>query len=813
MYRVIARKEMKKDKKETFACILSIAIAIVVFSNIIYFFNVKNEYENLYNRYSYGDYSVEIINVDSEVAKNLINSVEVETYGILKIKKASDFTLVEMNSNLKNMLNSRLHSTEGNMVCEDNDIIAEYLTLHRLGAEVGDSVNVEGKSYKVTGAMRYMPFLNIENGIITCNNQGVDLSDDGIYRVYLKLKNKKNQREDIAKILERNNIEREGYFLNADYVDSFETKLGNEEKIIKYFLIGIVTLMAITIIYNSFSISNSKKVKEFGILKSIGATSKQIRKIVYTQSLIIGVMGILLGFILTLLSTKIFTSMITRFISIYVMGEVELKIFTLLKTFVLGSVIALITTFIASFKPAFVAGRIEINQALAGININRKENLVHKSPRVIKSIFGDIGILSYKNIKRSKGTLKFNIFSLCISIILTMVFTTYVYSIVSYERSNLSYTSGDISISGNYSEKDKEYIKSLDGVNICEEKRTQIEVLFKDEELSDYYFNYNCKAHYAFDTKYYCECAWLEFYDENNLSKIEGNLVEGSIDKESLDNNGVILCDNGKRPKFTNLKVGDKVRVPGLEYCGGLRKDTKHQNEFENAVINENFYEFTIVGIIDADKNYREEDAGYDIDMGINLIMSFESIKVLNPINPECTLTISGATRNQDKEIFENIGKDIIKTDGSYNSSYDEKDELDKIINTINMLGYSFIFMITLMAFASIINTSISNMISRKREVAILKSVGMTSHDIKRMILNENLIIGFWSVLFGGIVGLILSKLIAYFLSDLFRKPVNLPVIKIIFIPFVFAIIMILINYINGKKWSYIDIKETLYEN
>ena len=97
--------------------------------------------------------------------------------------------------------------------------------------------------------------------------------------------------------------------------------------------------------------------------------------------------------------------------------------------------------------------------------------------------------------------------------------------------------------------------------------------------------------------------------------------------------------------------------------------------------------------------------------------------------------------------------------------------------------------------------------------MAILKSVGMTSYDIKRMILNENLIIGFWTILFGGTFGLIFSKAITYFLGVLFRKPVNVSIITLIFIPFIFVFLMILIHYINGKKWSYIDIKETLYEN
>lgn len=812
MYRVIARKEMKKDKKETFACILSIAIAIVVFSNIIYFFNVKNEYENLYNRYFYGDYSVEITNVDNEVAKNLINSVEVETYGILKLKDLSRFTLVEMDNNFKNMLEGKFHISEGDVPSEDNDIIGEYLTLHKIGGGVGDSVNIEGENYKITGAMRYLPipFLNIENSIITCNNEGIDLSDDGIYSVYLKLKDKKNQREDIAKILERNNIERERYLLNAEYVDSFEIRLELEEKIIKYFLMGIVTLMTITIICNSFSVSNSKKVKEFGILKSIGATSKQIRMIVYTQSLVIGVMGILLGFILTLLSVKIFTSMITSFISSCVMGEVELKIFTLLKTFVSGSVIALITTFIASFKPAFIAGRIEINQALAGININRKENLINKSPRVIKRIFGDIGVLSYKNIKRSKGTLKFNIFSLSISIILTMVFSTYVFSTMEYDKSNIFNLPDDIEISGNYSEEDKEYIKSLDGVNVYEEKSTQTELSIKDEELTDYYFQCKPKAEHAYETQYYSEIVRLEFYDDNKLNKIESNLIEGTNNKELLENNGVILYDNGINPNFTNLKVGDKVRLPRLGYCGAVIIDKDYRNDYKNVVLNEEFYEFTIVGIIDKIMGVREEEG---MDLGIDIIMPLDAVNLLNPIKVECTLTISGTSRNQDKEIFENVGKRIVEAEGSYNSGYDKKDFFHKRQNTINTLGYSFIFMITLMALSSIINTSISNMISRKREVAILKSVGMTSYDIKRMILNENLIIGFWTILFGETFGLIFSKVITYFLGILFRKPVNVSILKLMFIPFIFVFLMILINYINGKKWSYIDIKETLYEN
>ncbi|MEG0295318.1 MAG: FtsX-like permease family protein [Clostridium sp.] len=810
MYRGIANKVMKKDKKMTMLNIISVAIAMILFTNIIYIYITKSEFQAESRRESVGDYSVVFHNADKELANNLINSVEVKNFGIGEINSMPDLMLIKLSNELEDMLKSTITPIEGGMPQNENEVILDNAALYKSDKKVGDTINLNGKEYVIVGSIQNTPFLNMGKIALTKGSQ--EIKADTKYEVYLTFKDEKNQKDEIIKLAERNNltVDNDGTSLsfNTPYIESFQGITSSTEVAVNLVLLLVVIISLIVVIYNSFNMSISGRVKNLGIIASLGATSNQIRKIIYREALWIGVIGSIIGAVGSIITMVIFTNIVGSKIEGFSNININLNLIMFIKISCMSAILTLITVFISVLRPARLASKISPVTAVSGIGISIKDNLTIKTPMFVKSIFGDIGVLAYKNIKRYKGRFRFNIVSLSLTIILAMIFVTFVESARQNGEFDIRESFYQTQIYGNISDEDLEVLKNMDDVKMYSTKSVggSIIPLEKNQFSEEYINSIFGKIDKVEDTKYYRGYSDIFTYNDLALEMLTENLIEGTTDPRELEQNGIIVIDQRDGIRTTTFNIGDTVRIPKLSYYGGDSKDLNFHNEVMSTIANEDFYQFKVIGIVS-----ETIDKSYFNDFGV--IVSNSAFENLDTINKNTSMYLKFDTIEQDKGIYDKIGKKIIASGGVYYSKYQEQELMDKRLISINTIGYSFIGMIALISLVNIINTAAVNILSRKREIAILKSLGMTTKDVKKMILVENLILAFWSMIIGGIVGAMISVGMISRFNDLMEAPVVMPIFKLLIIPFLCLATLLIIYIVNMNRWSKVDIKETLAEN
>lgn len=181
-------------------------------------------------------------------------------------------------------------------------------------------------------------------------------------------------------------------------------------------VIGIIVFTSVFCIKNSFDISITEKIKQYGMLRSIGATKKQIKRNVFYEATILGIIGIPLGILLGFLA-----SYILIIISNYYMADgfaegLKLEFAMSWLAILVAIILGIVTIYFSAFRSARRASKVSPIESIrnsANIKINAKKV---KSPKIIKKIFGMGGEISFKNLKRNKKKYRTTVISLVVSV-------------------------------------------------------------------------------------------------------------------------------------------------------------------------------------------------------------------------------------------------------------------------------------------------------------------------------------------------------------------------------------------------------------
>ena len=155
----------------------------------------------------------------------------------------------------------------------------------------------------------------------------------------------------------------------------------------------------------------------------------------------------------------------------------------------------------------------------------------------------------------------------------------------------------------------------------------------------------------------------------------------------------------------------------------------------------------------------------------------------------------SNAPYELDKEIEQYMNLHEIKEDSLYIANMEESvREENAIVLVISIFLYGFIAVITLIGITNIFNTITTNMNLRRKEFAMLKSIGMTKKEFNRMIRLESIFYGIKSLVIGIPIGILLSygmfKMFETNMGMQYHLPVNAILIAIVFVAIVIGIIM-----------------------
>ena len=603
----------------------------------------------------------------------------------------------------------------------------------------------------------------------TANILGVD---EETYKIYYEGTYHEDDKKDIIK-----EISKAKYQINInDYLISLQTDPINNSGIGGLgFVIIIVCLIIIVssvfCIKNSFDISITEKIKQYGMLKSIGATKKQIRKNVFFEANILGIIGIIFGLLFGLLASFILIKVSNYFLKDMLATDLKLIFSFSYLACLIAIILGIVTVYFSAFKSARKASKISPISSLRNSGEIKIKGNKLKSPKLINRFFGIGGEISYKNIKRNKKKYRTTVISLIVSIFVFIALSTFinvafvaVKDEVNSIEFNLSLTSTDI----NNFETIKN-ITNLDTINDYSVISSNDVDIIKPKYNPDYVNLLNLKT---VETDRILLVTLGDYQYRKYLDSL-------NLDYDDVKEEGILIDELQIRKQDANDKLEKYV----------LRSFDYQQNELINLNVSDKNLNLPIAYVTN------KKPFGLQNYVSEMLVISNEFASSLYK-DENLAIYLLSSDPNKLQDDIDQILKD---TNYNLNNLEENYQMMKNLYTLIAIFLYGFIIVISLIGITNIFNTITTNMNLRKPEFAILKSIGMTSKEFQKMIRLESIFIGVKSLLFGVPIGLILSFIIHKLLSSEGAKfPVPYLSIIICFVV-VFLIINLIMNYSLNK--------------
>ena len=551
------------------------------------------------------------------------------------------------------------------------------------------------------------------------------------------------------------------------------------------FIIGIVLVSSVFVIRNGFEISITERLKQYGMLSSIGATKKQIKKSVYFEGFILGLIGIPLGIISGVFAIYILVNVVNYILKDYISKGTLLTYSMSWIAIAISVFVSIITIWLSCKKSAKKASKVSPIEAIRNSEDVKLKAKKVKCPKIITKIFKTGGEIAYKNLKRSKKKYRTTVISIIVSIVIFISISSFIQ--YGFKMSEAYYTE----MNYNYmvfmqeNEDNKEELK----------KYKILEDISKLPDAGEYSINKSNVLTMNMDEKHKAELTEYgkeikeRFYNEENGVRIdEINVI--SLSKEAYE-------------RYVSKLGGDYEKYKN----GAILIDKNINTNNDGKKIQGNIYTWKKGDIItgkinDTQCNIEILAKTEEIPAGVNILYNPDAFIIvsedfINKVGYKSIALYSNSNDayKLDEEIKQykqenNITDNTIQTFNMEESARAE----NAIVLVISIFLYGFIGVITLIGITNIFNTITSNMNLRKKEFAMLKSIGMTKKEFNRMIRLESIFYGLKSLIIGIPIGIILS----YGMYTVFRNnmemeyilPYKSIVISIVFVAVIIGIIM-----------------------
>lgn len=588
-------------------------------------------------------------------------------------------------------------------------------------------------------------------------------------------------------------------------------------------LIGLIVFGSVSLIYNSFSISVSERTRQFGILKSIGATKKQIRKTVLYEAVVLCIIGIPIGILAGCLGIAVTFHFLSDSISTFLAELTDLKlrfVFSPLALIAAG-LISFITVIISAYIPARKAIKINpIDSVRQSNEIKIRRKSVKVSPLTGK-IFGFEATLSSKNFKRNKRKYRTTVFSLFVSVVLFISassLSTYFTDIVEAESSDMNYDvkvqvlnfshldiTGDVEINEELLKRLYDGIKEIEGIKEITFMQEKSESYAVDREFVSAEYQNMLERERAYDKEHshleqhftyniIDDASFRQLLEENGLD--EKDYFNKNSPRALVYDNSTYIYQSGDDERVYIVSFLDAKKFPAaLKITEILHSFTENGNTY---------YYFGQTEIIDGVTYYvydiaRDEGEDFDdstkrylttgeavsyieisigaflkekpcfVGLGTNLIYpEYVKESVLTGVPASSEIYIITPEHKKVTDDIENLITEISGLSNNISvSDYAAEIEQTRALVTIaKVLAYGFIILISLIAAANVFNTISTNIALRRREIATLKSVGLTRKGMVKMMTFESLLYGLKSLVFSLPVSFGITYLIWLIASD-----------------------------------------------
>ena len=714
------------------------------------------------------------------------NNASIDQYGIYKAIGTSQYEdsnlgLIYADNTIKNMANIKFE--DGTMPEKENEIAIEsgYLNLLNNGAKIGDKIKLSYESLS-TGEIKEKEF--ILSGILQTSDiskaqksysaiisksyfVSEEVDENTKYNVYINIVKPKKLtadevKESILSIAKNMGIEEYDVRINTDYINASNP---DPQVIAGGIVVAlIIILSSMLVIYSIFYVSVINKVHEYGKLRAVGATKRQIRKIILREGFILSCISIPLGIAIGYLIGQV---VILKALKMDRYGVGGMNIFIAIGV----AVITVISVLLSLLKPMKMACNISPVEAMRydGNDSKQKKRKGYEEINLKK--------ITFANLSRNKKRTVITLLSLSLSGILFIVAST-IMNCMNPENMAKDHSLGDITVYlDNYDWNEDgsnnlydiqannplgkemcERLENIPGVkkiNMEKSAWASIDIGAGEKNLEDIQ---------GFDK---------EFYDE-----LSEHLVEGEINKEALESGEGLVYTHPSYAKEIGIKVGSTQVITIYDGKDSYKK------------------EFTVLALVDIwGASIRIPESVMD-----SLIKTDTTIRVGLEIKKDML-----------KSVEEEI-KNITDNDEylSYGTLEDSIETYKKSMAITSVLIYSLVIIIGVIGLMNLINTMITSIITRKRELGILQAIGLSDKQLVKMLQIEGLFYTVGTLL----ITLTLGNILGYIAVIIFRNTgasyaiYDYPLTQTIIMIVAITLVQILITYMvtnNFKKDSLVD--------
>ena len=841
IFRKVTLKYLKRNKVRTFATIIGILLSAAMICAVATFLSSIDQYVVDNAIHNTGNWQVGTKNVDWQTCETLIQSEELTN--VVYSQRVGYAPIEELENQYKSyyyiigiqkdfMETMCAHITSGRFPREEGEILLPESILQAEGVEFsigdgiilstgvrsyrsvvlwqddpyvfGDERDCESFSWDKTRLYKVVGFYDdlsykIESAsapgytVFTYFNDKPFIRDGGEYDVYFNVKNA----ADVYQISEKYGIE---VTYNAEVLGVMGI-LGQEGTqmntiVLVVFIIGMILLGSIALIYNMFSISVSERTKQFGLLSSIGATQKQMQKMVLYEAFVVSCVGIPFGILVGIGGIWV----VLQFVGdkFQALGySIPMTVQVSWVVIVISAVLSLVTVLVSAWIPSRRAMKMTVIETLKQNKDIYQSGKRTKNYDSVHKIFGLSGMLASQYCNRSQKKYKATLLSLCISSILFVLvsfFMDYALKMVEHTFDKNSYD-----LAFYYDEQE------LVGYS----KDEFMELLKAEEHITDAVYTSSTKSYRVEMDKKYLSSWALEnigtmtspyrFNPDIVATTINVTFVQDAVFKEllqkydlnetdfmSVEHPKAIVVDgivNANSNTTVNLLSGDECRVSFIRPIQGDRGD--RWGEVQKGVV-EKLY-FTLEGgktiyerpyyledndglvflYPDSVRQYyadnneelfpkRENDGEwvhiwYEDGNGTTIFQYAEKTNDYSRLVDDgiCNCKFQSEDYDASYEAMRNI---VVNNNLNVNNFMNNAERIEKennLVLIIRVLSLGFLVLMTMVSAINVFNTISTNISLRRREFAVLKSIGMTEKGLNRMMLVECLLLSGKAMLYG----------------------------------------------------------------
>ncbi|NFN88161.1 FtsX-like permease family protein [Clostridium sporogenes] len=809
----LTKNSIKANKTRNIFAISAIVITTILFTSLFTIgMGIKNSIEQQTMRqvggYAHGTYKYITQDQLDKIRKH--PSIKEFGYSIM-LNSAENKELIKHYTEIRYATDTQAKmffssTTKGKMPKKENEIATDTAVLDLLGVEhkIGEKVRVEyyidkekfSREFILSGfwqndevmpaSMMFVSKQFIDKNIGYKINKPHKPGDYvGTINADVMFKNSRNIEEKMKKVITDSGFNFNKSPNSIDFGVNWAYLSTNNDKDPSIIIAGVGALLLIIftgylIIYNIFHISVIKDIRFYGLLKTVGTSSKQIKKLIKNQGLLLSVIGIPIGLILGYVIGNVLLPII--------MGSSNIKTSYISFSpviFVGSSVFAIITVLISCRKPGKFASKVSPVEATRYVDATVK---CKKQKRSSKG--GKIYNMAKYNMLRNKKKTILVVMSISLSLIILNSVFTFVkgFSMDKFVSSEIA--TDFIVANANYFNVSKQFRTKNDVVS--EEMINNINKLDGIKEAGRIYYNVEPSSMISNGKQFI-----LQLYGIDDFPLYALDVVEGKIDLEKFKTGNYTienldLDDNGRVKNESNrCKIGDKVT---LKLPNNV---TKQYEVMAKVVFKFNMsvrHSFSDIKHVESEK------------MCISSSEFKKEIK--DPLIMSYVFNMDDKYMGKTEKILESYTKNV-EPQMDYESKQKYKDEFDKMQNMILLVGFVASFIIGAIGILNFINAMLTSIISRRREFAMLKSIGMTNKQLNKMLILEGVFYALGSIatsiILGSIVSLTIVKIIGNSLWFFEYKFILTPVLIASPILVLISIIVPFVIYINVNKQTIVE--------